>query len=139
MEVSKAMHAKADWVSADTPVSEVARMMMVDDIGALPVGKNDRLIGMITDRDIALRIVAENRDPKRTTAEDVMSKGIVYCMTNETVEDAIHLMTQKQIRRLAVLDEHKRLAGMLSLGDISHAVGREMSGELLKTVSAHHA
>ena len=138
MEISKAMHAKADWVSADTPVSEIARLMHQDDIGAVPVGKDDRLIGMVTDRDIALRVVAEGRDPARTTAEDIMTKGIIFCRTNETVEDAIHLMTHKKIRRLAVLDDKKRLAGMLSLGDISHAVGRELSGELLRSVSDHH-
>ena len=138
MEVSKAMHSKADWVSSDTPVSEIAKIMEKDDIGAVPVGKDDRLIGMVTDRDIALRVVAEGRDPARTTAEEVMSKGIIFCRTTETVEDAIHVMTQKKVRRLVVLDEKKRLAGMLSLGDVSRAVGRELSGELLRRVSDHH-
>lgn len=139
MDVSKAMHGKASWVSADTPVSEVARIMQKDDIGAVPVGKADRLVGMITDRDIATRVVAAGLDPKKTTAEEVMSEGIVFCRTTETVEDAIHLMDQKKIRRLPVLDEKKRLVGMLSLGDISHATGRELSGELLHAVSDHHA
>ncbi|MGR3321809.1 MAG: CBS domain-containing protein [Pseudooceanicola sp.] len=138
MEISKAMHARADWASADTPVSEVARMMRMDDIGAVPVGKDDKLIGMITDRDIALRVVAEGRDPDKTTAEEVMTRGIVYCRTHETVEDAIHLMDQKKIRRLPVIDDKKRLVGMLSLGDVAHAAGRELSGELLHAVSAHH-
>ncbi len=139
MDISKAMHAQADWVSADTPVSEVARIMQKDDIGAIPVGKDDRLIGMITDRDIALRVVAAGRDPAKTTAEEVMTKDIVYCRTHETVEDAIHLMDQKKIRRLPVINDKQRLVGMLSLGDISHAVGRELSGELLRAVSDHHA
>lgn len=138
MDVSKAMHAKADWASADMPVSEVAKMMQKDDIGAIPVGKDDKLIGMITDRDIALRVVADGRDPAKTTVEQVMSKGIVFCRTHETVEDAIHLMDQKKIRRLPVIDENKRLVGMLSLGDVSHSVGRELSGELLHAVSGHH-
>jgi len=93
---------------------------------------------MVTDRDIALRVVAEGRDPAKTTAEEVMSKGIIFCRTNETVEDAIHIMTQKKVRRLVVLDDKKRLAGMLSLGDVSRAVGRELSGELLRRVSDHH-
>lgn len=138
MDISKAMHRKASWVSADMPVAEIARMMAMDDIGAVPVGRDDRLVGMITDRDIALRVVAEGRDPRTTTAEEVMSPGIIYCRTHETVEDAIHLMDQRKIRRLPVLDDKKRLVGMLSLGDISHAVGREMSGELLQAVSGHH-
>jgi CBS domain-containing protein len=139
MDIAAAMHRHADWASADMPVSEVAKMMQKDDIGAIPVGKDDKLIGMITDRDIALRVVAAGRDPATTTAEEIMTKGIVYCRTTETVEDAIHLMDQKKIRRLPVIDDKKRLVGMLSLGDISHAVSRELSGELLHAVADHHA
>ena len=138
MEIAKAMHKHADWASADTPVSELAKIMQKDDIGALPVGKDDKLIGMVTDRDIALRVVAQGRDPAKTTAEEVMTKGIIYCRTTESVEDAIHLMDQKKIRRLPVIDDNKRLVGMLSLGDISHAVSRELSGELLHAVADHH-
>ncbi|SFI53008.1 CBS domain-containing protein [Albimonas pacifica] len=138
MDVSKAMHAHADWVSEDTPVSEIARMMKTDDIGAVPVGKDDRLVGMITDRDIAVRVVAAGRDPARTRAEEIMTRGVVYCRTTESVEDAIHLMTQRGIRRLPVIDERKRLVGMLSLGDVAHAVGRDLSGELLHGVADHH-
>jgi CBS domain-containing protein len=138
MEISKAMHEKADWVSADTPISEIAKMMKDHDIGAVPIGKDDKLVGMITDRDIALRVVAAGHDPQKTKVEDVMTKGIVYCRTTETVEDAIHLMDQKKIRRLPVLDDKKRLVGMLSLGDVSHSVSRDLSGELLRAVSDHH-
>jgi signal-transduction protein with cAMP-binding, CBS, and nucleotidyltransferase domain len=139
MEISKAMHSKASWVSFDTPVSEVAKLMKKDDVGAIPVGKDDRLIGMITDRDLALRIVAEGRDPTTTSAEEVMTPDIVYCQTHQTVEDAIHLMDQKKIRRLPVLNEKKRMVGMLSLGDVSHAVSRDLSGELLRAVTDHHS
>lgn len=139
MDISKAMHGPADWADADTPVSEIAKIMEKDDIGAVPIGKNDKLIGMITDRDIALRVVAAGRDPKKTKAEDVMTKGLIYCRTSETVEDAIHLMDQKKIRRLPVLDDKKRLVGMLSLGDVAHSVSRDLSGELLHAVADHHA
>ncbi len=138
MEIAAAMHKHADWASADTPVSELAKMMQKNDIGAVPVGKDDKLIGMVTDRDIALRVVAKGRDPAKTKAEEIMTKGIIFCRTTETVEDAIHLMDQKKIRRLPVIDDKKRLVGMLSLGDNSHAVGRELSGELLHAVADHH-
>jgi CBS domain-containing protein len=138
MEISKAMHKKAHWVTADTPISDVAAIMKKDDIGAVPVGENDRLIGMITDRDLALRVVAEGRDTKKTLARDVMTPGIVYCQTHQTVEDAIHLMDQKKIRRMPVLDDKKRMVGMLSIGDVTHAVGHDLSGELIRAVSAHH-
>ena len=138
MDILKAMHRPAEWVTFDTPIDEISLIMSKGDIGALPVGKNDKLIGMITDRDIAIRVVAAGRDPKMTVAEDVMTEGLVYCRTSETVEDAIHLMDQKKIRRLPVLDDKKRLVGMLSLGDVAHCVSRDLSGELLHAVADHH-
>jgi len=139
MKVSQAMHAHADWVSHDTPVSEVARIMATDDVGAVPVGRDDRLVGMITDRDIVLRVVARKRDPEKTRAEEIMTEGIVFCRADESVEDAIYLMEQKKIRRLPVIDENRRLVGMLSLGDISHSMSREMTGELVHAVTGHHS
>lgn len=139
MRISEAMHPGARWISPDTDLSTVARIMRDDDIGALPVGENDRLIGMVTDRDIALRALANGRDAAKMTARDVMTSDIVYCRTDESIEDAIHLMQQKKIRRLPVINEDKRMVGMLSLGDISHATSRELSGGLARAVSAHHA
>lgn len=138
MKVSDAMHHKADWASVDTSVTEIARMMAKDDIGAVPIGDDDRLVGMLTDRDIAVRVVAKARDPERTKAAEVMTKGIVWCQASATVEDAIHLMDQKKIRRLPVIDDNKRLVGMLSLGDIAHSVSRDLSGEILRAVADHH-
>ncbi len=138
MLIVDAMHKHADWVNADTPVSEIAKIMKRDDIGAVPIGRDDRLVGMITDRDLVLRVIAEGRDIDKTRAEEVMTPGVIYCQTHQTVEDAIHLMDQKKIRRLPVLDEKKRLVGMLSLGDVSHVVSRDLSGELVRAVSEHH-
>ena len=139
MEINKVMHAPAEWVEADTPVAEVARRMKAADIGALPVGRNDRLIGMVTDRDLALRVLGEVRDPATTTAEQVMTPRIVWCLTTQTVEDAMHMMEQKKIRRLPVIDEKKRLVGMLSLGDIADAMPRQLLGEVVNAVADHHA
>lgn len=138
MKVSEAMHSPAEWVKADTPVCEIAARMARDDIGAVPIGQDDRLVGMITDRDLALRVVAKKRDPEKTLAEDVMTRDVVYCRTEESVEDAVHLMDQKTIRRLPVLDEHKRLVGMLSLGDVAHKGGLQLTGELTRAVAEHH-
>lgn len=138
MKVKEVMHSPAEWVSAETPVSEVAARMAKLDIGAIPVGRNDRLIGMITDRDLALRVLGQKRDPETTRAEEVMTPGIIYCLTAEDVEDAIHLMDQKKIRRLPVLDEKKRLVGMLSLGDVAHGTGLQLAGELARAVAGHH-
>lgn len=139
MEIAKIMHAPAEWVEADTPVAEVARRMKDEDIGAVPVGRDDRLIGMVTDRDLALRVLGEGRDPTTTTAEQVMTAGVVWCLTTQTVEDAAHMMEQKKVRRLPVIDENKRLVGMLSLGDIADAMPRQLLGEVVTAVADHHA
>jgi len=139
MKVRDAMHRGVEWVGPDTAVSEVARKMRDLDIGAIPVGENDRLVGMVTDRDIACRAVADGNDCNKLTTRDVMTKGVVYCLDSEDVDDAIRIMEQKQIRRLPVINEKKRLVGMLSLGDISHATSHELSGEVVAAVSAHHA
>ncbi|MEO1240410.1 MAG: CBS domain-containing protein [Pseudomonadota bacterium] len=138
MRVKDAMHRDAQWRDPSTPVSELAALMKSEDIGAVPIGENDRLVGMVTDRDIAIKAFAEDGDVSAVTAGDVMSEGIVYCMEDEDIEDAIHLMEDKEIRRLPVINEDKRMVGILSLGDVSHAVGQSLSGELVKAVSAHH-
>ncbi len=139
MKVKDAMHKVAVWVEATTPVPTIAQKMRDLDIGAIPVGEHDRLIGMVTDRDIAIRVVANGKDAAGMTARDVMSKGIVFCRDTEDVEDAVRIMEQKKIRRLPVLDGDKRLVGMLSLGDIAHSTARQFSAEALTAVTAHHA
>lgn len=138
MKVGDVMHSPAHWVSGDTPVCEVAARMARDDIGALPVGHDDRLIGMITDRDLALRVVAQKRDPATTRADEVMSPGIIWCSTTEEVEDAVHLMDQRKIRRLPVLNDRHRLVGMLTLGDVAHGSALQLTGELTRAVADHH-
>lgn len=138
MKVKEAMHKDAQWREPSTPIADIAELMKNEDIGSVPIGENDRLVGMITDRDIALRAVANRGDISNTTAKDVMSKGIVYCQENENIVDAVERMEEKELRRLPVINAEKRLVGMLSLGDISHATEREISGELLQSVSAHH-
>lgn len=139
MNIENAMHKGAQWVLPDTPVCEVAALMRKEDIGSVPVGENDRLVGMITDRDLVLRVLPDGADPKSIKARDVMTKGIVYCRTDQSIEDAIHLMEDRKIRRLPVIDDKKRLVGMLSLGDLSHHVSRELSGELMHAVASPHA
>ncbi|WEX79196.1 CBS domain-containing protein [Sinorhizobium numidicum] len=139
MRTEEAMHPGVRWIGPETDLRTIARIMKDEDIGALPVGENDRLIGMVTDRDIALRALANGHDVSSLTARDVMTHEIVYCRTSESVEDAIHLMESKMIRRLPVINDDKRMVGMLSLGDISHCTSRELTGELVQAVTAHHA
>lgn len=138
MKVKEAMHPGVEWRDPETTVTEIAKLMRDEDIGAIPIGKNDRLVGMVTDRDIACRAVADGRDLTQTTAGDVMTKGIVFCTENEELDDAVRLMESKQIRRMPVINDDKRMVGMLSLGDLSHSVSHELSGELVEAVSEHH-
>jgi CBS domain-containing protein len=138
MKVKSAMHKGAEWVAPETPISEVAKKMKKLDVGSIPVGENDKLVGMVTDRDITCRAVANGRDISKMTARDVMTKGIVYCRDAEDLDDALRIMETKKIRRLPVINEKKRMVGMLSFGDISHAVSHELSGELVEACSAHH-
>jgi CBS domain-containing protein len=138
MKVKNAMHKGAEWIPPETPVAQIAKKMRELDIGALPVGENDRLIGMVTDRDITCRAVANGTDIGKLTARDVMSKGIFYCRDSEELDDALRIMETKKVRRLPVIDEKKRMVGMLSLGDISHAASHELCGELMTAVADHH-
>ncbi|WP_346324858.1 CBS domain-containing protein [Emcibacter sp. SYSU 3D8] len=138
MTVKQAMHRGVDWCPPETPLSDVAKLMRDKDVGAIPIGENDRLIGMVTDRDIVCRAISDGRDLDSITAGDVMTCGIIYCTEDEDIEDAIYLMEMKQVRRLPVVNREKRLVGMLSLGDVSHRVSRELSGEFAGAVSAHH-
>ncbi|MBT8408363.1 MAG: CBS domain-containing protein [Alphaproteobacteria bacterium] len=138
MKVEEAMHKGAEWRLPETPIAELAELMRKEDIGAVPIGENDRLVGMVTDRDIACRGLTSGKEVSRLTARDVMTDQIIYCTTSEELDDAIRLMENHQIRRLPVLNGKKRMVGMLSLGDVSHAASRELSGELVQAVSDHH-
>lgn len=138
MKVKDIMHRGAEWVEPETPITEIARKMRDDDIGSIPVGENDRLIGMVTDRDIVVRGLTSDKDRGEVTARDVMSKPIVYARSDEDVEDALHIMEKNRIRRLPVIDENKRLVGMLAIGDVSEKAGRDLTAEVMRSVSSHH-
>lgn len=95
MNVEQVMHSGARWVFPDATLSEIAAMMRSDDIGCLPVAENDKLIGMITDRDLAMRAI-NGEIHADLTAKDIMTRGIIYCRTDQTIEDAVHLMEQNK-------------------------------------------
>lgn len=139
MKVRDAMHKKAVWIDPDTQLTEIARRMREEDIGALPVGENDKLIGMVTDRDVVVRGFDEDRDPLQVTARDVMSSPIIFCWDDVELEDAVHTMERKQIRRLPVIDSDRRMVGILSMGDVAAAAPPRLTNEAVRAVSAHHA
>jgi len=137
MQVSELMSKKVEWVSPTLPLRQAAQKMRDLDIGCLPVGENDRLVGMITDRDIACRGFAGTKASVRATVRVAMSSGITYCFDDQDVSDAAHLMEEKHIRRLPVLNRQKRMVGILSMGDISQHSSARLSAEVLKAVTMH--
>ena len=137
MKVKDAMHKGTTCVEPNTPVREIAKRMRDDDIGAIPVRTDGKLVGMVTDRDITCRAVAGGSDLGKLTAQDIMTKNAICCSPEDDIAVAIKTMETKKIRRLPVADS-QGIVGMLSLGDVSHKAGNEMSGEVLSAVSAHH-
>jgi CBS domain-containing protein len=118
------------------PLKEAAALMRDGDFGLLPVGENDRLIGTITDRDIAIRAVAEGKDPNATTVREAMSEGIHYCFDDQSVEEAAELMSDAQIRRVPIVNRDKRLVGIVALADLAtEPKAAEPAGEALAGVS----
>jgi CBS domain-containing protein len=139
MKVREAMHKGVEWVAPDTPVTELAKLMRTRDIGAVPIGENDRLIGMVTDRDIVCKGLARDGfDAQRATARDVMTPGIHCCREDDDLAKAVKHMESLNVRRLPVINKSKRMVGILSLGDISHSAPSDLLTECVKTVSAHH-
>ncbi len=139
MKVKDVMHKGVDWVSPDTPLTELAKLMRDHDVGAIPIGENDRLIGMVTDRDIVCKGLAQDSfDGSRTMARDVMTPEIHCCREDEDLAKAVRHMEELKVRRLPVINKRKRMIGMLSLGDVSHSAPGDLLSECVKSISAHH-
>ena len=120
MKIRELMNHDVELVNPNRTIRDAALKMRAGDIGALPVGDNDRLIGMITDRDIVTRCVADDHKPSQCRVSDVMSKHVCYCFEDDDLDAAAHIMADHQVRRLPVLNRNKRLVGMISLSDLSH-------------------
>jgi CBS domain-containing protein len=134
MQIKAIMTEQVSSVRPDTPVAEVARTLRDSDIGSTPVADDERLIGIVTDRDIVTRIVAAGTDPRTATARDAMSPKILYCFDDQTVEEVLANMGDQQIRRLPVVNRDKRLVGIVSLGDLAKASKRK-AGDALREIS----
>jgi CBS domain-containing protein len=139
MKVKEAMHKGVEWVGPDTPLNAIAKLMREHDIGAIPIGENDRLIGMVTDRDIVCKGLAQDGfDANRATARDVMTPGIHCCADDDDLAKAVRHMEALQVRRLPVINKSRRMVGILSLGDVGQATGGELLTECVRSVAAHH-
>ncbi|HEY2589686.1 MAG TPA: CBS domain-containing protein [Tepidisphaeraceae bacterium] len=136
MQLRQIMTHAVHAISPEASLRQAAQEMKSCDIGALPVCQHDKLIGFITDRDIAVRAVAEGRNPDSSYVSDVMTPDLIYCYEDEDVAQAAELMEEMQIRRLPVMGRDNRLVGIVSLGDLAiRQRDEQLSGEILGQVS----
>ncbi len=136
MEIRNVMTRKVEVIGPEATIQEAAQKMRAKDVGALPVCDGDRLAGMVTDRDIAVRAIAEGHHPRRTTVRDVMTQKVVTLCEDQAVEAAARTMEEIRVRRLPVLSRDRRLVGIVSLGDLAMGIGDErLAGRVLKEVS----
>src|SRR5690242_14015637 len=134
MRVSACMTSDVQTASPSQTIQEAAALMARIDAGILPVADHDRLVGMITDRDIAVRAVAEGKGPN-ARVEEIMSREVKYCFDDSDVEDVLLNMGDIQVRRLPVINHDKRLVGIVSLGDLAQNGSSAEAGEALSNVS----
>ncbi len=130
MKIKQCMTPEVKVVEPEMSIRDAARIMAETDTGSLPVGENDRLVGMITDRDIAVRAVATGMSPD-TTIREVMSRDVRYCYDDESVEHVAKNMGDIQVRRLPVLNREQRLVGIVVLGDLAASGADKVVGEAL--------
>jgi CBS domain-containing protein len=129
------MSQPVDVIDVSTTSRDAARRMRDEHIGALPVRKNDQLVGMVTDRDIVARAVAENRLPSNTAVSAVMSEGIFYCFEDDTLEEAARIMAEHQVRRLPVLSRDQRLVGILAIADLARSGAKQAEEQAIEGIS----
>jgi CBS domain-containing protein len=134
MRVSEAMTRDVRVARPDQTIQDAAKMMSDVDAGVLPVGENDQLVGMITDRDIAIRGIAQGKGPD-TPVREVMTADVKYCFEDEDTDQVARNMADQQVRRLPVVNRDKRLVGILSLGDLAVMQGGQPAGEALTGIS----
>lgn len=134
MKVRDAMTRDVKVASPSQTIRDAARMMAEIDAGSLPVGDNDRLVGMITDRDIAVRAVAAGKSPD-TKVNDVMSKELLYCFDDQDIDEVSRNMGDVKVRRLPVVNRDKRLVGIISLGDLARKEDAQKAGRAMSSIA----
>ena len=136
MQLKEIMTTDVVLIAPTDNITKAAQMMRDQDIGMIPVGENDRLIGSITDRDIVIKSTVEGKSPALTTVRDVMSGTIIYGYEDDSVDDGAETMRRHKVRRLPVINRDKRLVGIISIGDIAKAgQGVEKGGETLAAIA----
>jgi len=136
MKVREIMTSNVECLAPDASVREIAQEMKSLDVGFIPICENDRLVGMITDRDLTVRTTAAGADPNQARVRDAMTPQVHFCFEDQDVTDAAQLMKKNQVRRLPVLNRNKRMTGIVSLGDLAvETHNDQLAGNILEAVS----
>ncbi len=135
-QIKDVMSQNFKFMAPDSPVAEVAQQMRDMDCGFMPLAENDRLVGMVTDRDITIRAVAEGLNISNTPARDVMTAKTYYCFDDQDVEEVCNNMGEIQVRRLPVVNRDKRLVGVVSMGDLAQSASRPNVGQTQQQITA---
>ena len=133
--IREIMTSNPSTVEPDKTVVDAARIMKQEDAGVVPVTENGRLTGMVTDRDIAIRVVAESKDPKSTTVREVASSDLVTIDPQQDLDEALRLMAQHQVRRLPVVEEDGRLVGVVAQADVARHGDDTKTGQVVQEIS----
>jgi CBS domain-containing protein len=133
--IREVMTSNPCTIDADKPISYAAKMMRDEDVGLAPVVEGDRLVGTLTDRDIAIRVVAEGRDPDSTKAKDVASTNVVTVDPEQNLDEALRLMAEHQVRRLPVVEEDGRVVGVVAQADVARLADDRTTGEVVERIS----
>jgi CBS domain-containing protein len=134
-KVHEVMTTRPRAVTPQTPVTEVAELMQTDDVGAVPIVDGDRLVGIVTDRDIVVRAIAQGKDPRGMPASEVSSRELVTVHPDDDLSEALELMAQHQVRRLAVTAEDERLVGVVSQADVARHGKDKDTGQVVESIS----
>ena len=133
--ITELMTANPSTIDADKPVSYAAKMMRDEDVGLAPIVEGSRLVGTVTDRDIAIRVVAEGKDPESTKVVEIASTDLVTIDPQQSLDEALRLMASHQVRRLPVVEEDGRLVGVIAQADIAREASERQTGELVEDIS----
>ncbi len=134
-KVSDVMSGRPRAVTPQTPLTEVAELMEAEDVGSIPVVDEDRLVGIVTDRDIVVRAIAKGKDPKGMPASAISSRELVTVHPDDDLSDALELMARHQVRRVAVTAENERLVGVVSQADVAREAKEKDTGEVVQSIS----
>ena len=134
-DIREVMTSNPRTVEADKPVADAAKLMRDEDVGLAPVVEGDRLVGTLTDRDIAIRVVAEGKDPASTTVREVASTEVVTVKPEQDLDEALRLMAEHQVRRVPVVEEDGRLIGVVAQADVARQSDEQQTGELVGEIS----